>query len=118
MVFPQANGKSAYKAKVTGHDQKNMQVKVRIIDTIKPIPEKVLKDIVHTRDLYFTLKFCAFLTKIKFDILLTLLDSIPILLEQPGLPPSIDIGLNFISRQEEKLVTNIVRINYDSVDSK
>lgn len=28
------------------------------------------------------------------------------------LPPSIDIGLNFLSRKEEKIVPNLVRINY------
>ena len=32
----------------------------------------------------------------------------------PELPPSIDIGLNYINRHEEKLVPNLVRINFDN----
>lgn len=30
------------------------------------------------------------------------------------MPPSIDIGLNYINRSEEKLVPNLVRINFDN----
>lgn len=63
--------------------------------------------------MYFTLKFSAFLAETRSDILLTILDSINILLDRADLPPSIDIGLNFISRQEKKIVPNLVRINFD-----
>ena len=48
------------------------------------------------------------------DILLTLIDSLSIALpKQKGLPESIDIGMNFISRKNTQLVPNLVRINYD-----
>jgi len=46
--------------------------------------------------------------------LLTLLESINIKLNVPEMPPSIDIGLNYINRSEEKLVPNLVRINFDN----
>lgn len=34
------------------------------------------------------------------------------------MPPSIDIGLNFINRHEEKLVPNLVRINFENIDDR
>lgn len=49
-------------------------------------------------------------------MLLTLLETINIEISDPKLPPSIDIGLNFINRQEEKLVPNLVRINFENVE--
>jgi hypothetical protein len=50
----------------------------------------------------------------KYDIMLTILDSVLIELpKQKNLPDSIDIGLNFINRQDNKLVPNLVRINFD-----
>ena len=50
----------------------------------------------------------------KYDILLTILDSVLIELpKQKNLPDSIDVGLNFINRQQNKLVPNLVRINFD-----
>jgi len=49
----------------------------------------------------------------KPDIALTILDTVSILLpRQKNLPESIDIGLNFISRSDNKLVPNLVRLNY------
>lgn len=86
------------------------------MDKIKTIDDKTLEKFVHTRDLYFTLKFAAFLLETRSDILLTILDSINIVLNRAELPPSIDIGLNFISRQEQKIVSNLVRVNFE--DSK
>ena len=87
-------------------------MKVRISDKIKYLDEKILSNFVHTRDLYFSLKFVAFLVDIRPDVLLTIIDSININLNSPDLPPSIDIGLNFISRMEKKMVGNLVRINF------
>ncbi len=50
----------------------------------------------------------------KHDIILTILDTVSISLpKQKNLPDSIDIGLNFISRYDAKLVPNLVRINFD-----
>jgi hypothetical protein len=46
------------------------------------------------------------------DVLLTLMESVNIIVSHPQMPPSIDIGLNFINRVEEKLVPNLVRINF------
>jgi hypothetical protein len=49
----------------------------------------------------------------KPDIALTILDTVSIELpRQKNLPDSIDIGLNFISRYDNKLVPNLVRLNF------
>ena len=49
----------------------------------------------------------------KPDIALTILDTVSIVLpKQKNLPDSIDIGLNFISRQDNTIVPNLVRINF------
>ncbi len=40
------------------------------------------------------------------------MESVNIIVSHPQMPPSIDIGLNFINRVEEKLVPNLVRINF------
>ena len=104
------------KGKVVGYVE-NKRVKVRISDKIKTLDDKTLEKFVHTRDMYFTLKFSAFLAETRADILLTILDSINIILDRADLPPSIDIGLNFISRQEKKIVPNLVRINFDGANA-
>ena len=70
--------------------------------------------IANTDEIFFTLRFAAELVNIRPDVLLTIIDSINVRLpKQKGLPESIDIGLNFISRFQYKLVPNLVRINYD-----
>ncbi len=49
----------------------------------------------------------------KPDIALTILDTVSIELpRQKNLPDSIDIGLNFINRQDNKIVPNLVRVNF------
>ena len=64
LVFPDGRGDNksiqVLKGKVVGYVD-NKRVKVRISDKIKTIDEKVLEKFVHTRDMYFTLKFVAFL---------------------------------------------------------
>ncbi len=57
----------------------------------------------------------------KFDHLQTILGNINVITPKNSqLPPSIDIGLNLFSRREEKIVPNLVRINfhYDFEDKK
>ena len=90
---------------------------MKIKKKIKTLPNEVLKKIVNTDEIYFSLRFSAFIAKIRSDILLTLLDSISVvMMNQTELPPTIDIGLNFISRSEKKIVTNLVRINYENIE--
>ena len=49
----------------------------------------------------------------KFDHLSTFLGSINIVTPKDSkLPPSIDIGLNLMSRKECKIVPNLVRVNF------
>ena len=54
----------------------------------------------------------------KPDVLLTLLESVNIIVSHPQMPPSIDIGLNFINRHEQKLVPNLVRINFEGIEDR
>lgn len=49
----------------------------------------------------------------KFDHLQTVMSNINIITPKDSkLPPSIDIGLNLMSRKEEKIVPNLVRVNF------
>lgn len=49
----------------------------------------------------------------QFDQLQTILGSINVITPPSSkLPPSIDIGLNFMSRREYKIVPNLVRVNF------
>lgn len=52
------NKLEVYKGKVVGFNEG--KVKVRLGEKIKQIDDKKLSNIVHTREIYFTLKFCAF----------------------------------------------------------
>jgi hypothetical protein len=49
----------------------------------------------------------------KYDHMQTILGNINIYTPKNSkLPPSIDVGLNFFSRKEKKIVPNLVRINF------
>lgn len=64
-------------------------------------------------DIFFSLRFAAEIVGLKFDHLQSILGSINVVTPKDSkLPPSIDIGLNFMSRKEHKIVPNLVRINF------
>ena len=64
-------------------------------------------------DIFFSLRFSAEILKMQFDQLQTILGSINIITPKDSkLPPSIDVGLNFMSRREHKIVPNLVRVNF------
>lgn len=99
------------KAKVIGYTDK--KVKVRVTHKLKMIKPEKLDKMVNTDEVFFELRFVAEVIKMKPDIALTILDTVSIELpRQKNLPEAIDIGLNFISRQDNKIVPNLVRINY------
>lgn len=69
--------------------------------------------IVNTDEIFLDLRFVSEIIKMKPDIALTILDTVSIELpRQKNLPESIDIGLNFINRQDNKIVPNLVRVNF------
>ncbi len=100
------------KGKVVGYQDK--KVKVKITNKLKLIKPEKLDKIVNTDEVFLELRFVSEIVKMKPDIALTILDTVSILLpKQKNLPDSIDIGLNFISRCDNKIVPNLVRINYN-----
>lgn len=91
-------------------------VKVEIIEEPRYRQDKV-KEIIDTlstkADIFFSLKFTAAIIGMKFDHLQTILGNINIITPKDSkLPPSIDIGLNLMSRKEHKIVPNLVRVNF------
>ena len=64
-------------------------------------------------DIFFSLRFAAEIVKLPYDHLQTILGNINIITpKESKLPPSIDIGLNFMSRRAKKIVPNLVRVNF------
>ena len=109
------------KGKVVGHNAG--QVKVEILEEPRYNKEKVKKiiSLLSTKaDINFSLRFTAEILMMKFDHLESFLGNINIVTPSNSkLPPSIDIGLNLISRREQKLVPNLVRVNFqDNNESK
>lgn len=103
------------KGRVVGYDH-NKLVKVEIVEQPRYKNEK-LGEIIETlstkADIFFSLRFTAAIINMKFDHLQTFLGSINIVTPKGSkLPPSIDIGLNLMSRREEKIVPNLVRVNF------
>lgn len=61
---------------------------------------EVIKLLSTKADIFFSLRFAAEILRTKFDQLQTILGSINVIPPRNSqLPPSIDIGLNFISRR-------------------
>jgi hypothetical protein len=63
----------------------------------------------------FSVKFVANILQINLQILLDVLDSVQVILDDDqvsarGMPKSLDIGLNFIKRNEKKLVPSLARL--------
>jgi len=59
-----------------------------------------LKILTTKTDIYFSLRFAAEVVGLKFDHLQTIMGSINVVTPKDSkLPPSIDIGLNFMSRK-------------------
>jgi hypothetical protein len=91
-------------------------VKVEIVKNPKYSDSKlsdVVKMLSTKADIFFSLRFSAEILQIPFDHLLTILGSINIVTPKDSkLPPSIDVGLNFMSRRENKIVPNLVRVNF------
>ena len=77
--------------------------------------EEIVKILSTQADIFFSLRFAGEIVGTKFDHLTTILGSINVTMPRDSkLPPSIDIGLNFMSRQDYKIVPNLVRVNFNS----
>ena len=64
-------------------------------------------------DINFSLRFVAEIIGVKYDHLENFLGNVNIITpKESKLPPSIDIGLNLMSRREYKIVPNLVRVNF------
>jgi len=88
--------------RVVGFTEKG-SVKVEITQNQKYSDSKlsdVVKMLSTKADIFFSLRFSAEILQIPFDQLLTILGSINIVTPKDSkLPPSIDVGLNFMSRR-------------------
>lgn len=78
-------------------------MKVEILEEPRYREEKI-KEIIDTlstkADIFFSLKFAAVIIGMKFDHLQTILGNISVITPKDSkLPPSIDIGLNLMSRR-------------------
>ena len=104
------------RGKVVGYANNGKQVKVRIEEPPRYSDQR-LSEIIHIlstkTDIFFSLRFAAEILGTKFDQLGTILGSIGVVMPRDSkLPPSIDIGLNFMSRKDFKVVPNLVRVNF------
>lgn len=112
------------KGRVVGFHKEQRKVKVQILQKPRYNSSKlgeVVKMLSTKADIFFSLRFSAEILRLQFDQLQTILGSINIVTPKDSkLPPSIDIGLNFMSRREHKIVPNLVRVNfrYDSEKKK
>lgn len=101
--------------RVVGFTEKGL-VKVEVVQNQKYSDSKlseVVKMLSTKADIFFSLRFSAEILQIPFDHLLTIFGSINIVTPKDSkLPPSIDVGLNFMSRRENKVVPNLVRVNF------
>lgn len=106
------------RARVTGYVLDKQQVKVKLSRRRDFKKEKLeILKVATTEDIFFSIRLVAAIVEIRQDILQTILGSIIIDLPQESkLPPSIDIGLNFVSRKDRQLVPNLVRINFGRLD--
>jgi hypothetical protein len=103
-------------------------VLVKITDLTPEIPEKILRTINSNHksylatDFYFSVKFVASIMQINLQILLDILDSVQVTLDDDqvsarGMPRALDIGLNFIKRNEKKLVPSLARLPGQGVNT-
>jgi hypothetical protein len=104
-------------------DYNHGKVKVEILEEPLYTEDKVKEiiNILSTKaDINFSLRFAAEILNMKFDHLETFLTNINIITPSNSkLPPSIDIGLNLMSRRESKIVPNLVRVNFfDNTEAK
>ncbi len=104
------------KGRVVGYASNGRGVKVRVEQEPKYNDQRmsdIIKLLSTKADIFFSLRFAAELVGTKFDHLSTILGGINIVMPKDSkLPPSIDIGLNFMSRREHKIVPNLVRVNF------
>jgi hypothetical protein len=112
------------KGRVVGFAKEQKKVKVQVLQEPRYNSSKlgeIVKMLSTKADIFFSLRFSGEILKMPFDQLQTMLGSINIVTPKDSkLPPSIDIGLNFMSRREYKIVPNLVRVNfrYDSEKKK
>ena len=103
------------KGKVVGYADKG-KVKVRFEQPPRynnKQTEDIIRILSTKADIFFSLRFAGEIIGSKFDQLSTILGSINVSMPRDSkLPPSIDIGLNFMSRKDLKIVPNLVRVNF------
>lgn len=91
------------KGRVVGFHKEQRKVKVQILQKPRYNSSKlgeVVKMLSTKADIFFSLRFSAEILRMQFDQLQTILGSINIVTPKDSkLPPSIDIGLNFMSRR-------------------
>lgn len=91
------------KGKIVGFQKEQRKVKVQILQKPRYNSSKlgeVVKMLSTKADIFFSLRFSAEILRLQFDQLQTILGSINIVTPKDSkLPPSIDIGLNFMSRR-------------------
>jgi hypothetical protein len=104
-----------------GYHEQYHEILIKITDPTPEIPEKILRSINSTNepyialDFFFSAKFIANTLKINLQILLDALDSVQVTVNTDyesamGMPKTLDIGLNFIKRNEKKLVPSLARL--------
>jgi hypothetical protein len=108
------------RGRVVGFSKEHKKVKVQVLQEPRYNSSKlseIVKMLSTKADIFFSLRFAAEILRIPFDQLQTILGTINVVTPKDSkLPPSIDIGLNLMSRREHKIVPNLVRVNfrYDS----
>jgi hypothetical protein len=104
------------RGRVVGYAKEQRKVKVQLIQEPKYNSSKlgdIVKMLSTKADIFFSLRFAAEILRMPFDQLQTMLGSINVVTpKESKLPPSIDIGLNLMSRKEYKIVPNLVRVNF------